>query len=71
LRGYYAEEDDAQLPPPVADDVADRILDKIAAAKRPVIYAGYGIRLSGGFEVFRRVLERLGVPIAIYWNSVV
>lgn len=70
LRGYDAEEDDAQLPPRVTEDVIEQILDQIAAAKRPVIYAGNGIRLSGGFPVFRRVAERLGVPVVTYWNSV-
>lgn len=70
LRGYDAEEDDAQLPPRVTEDVIEQILAQIAAAKRPVIYAGNGIRLSGGFPVFRRVAERLGVPVVTYWNSV-
>ncbi len=70
LRGYDAEEDDAQLPPRVTEDVIEQILDQIVAAKRPVIYAGNGIRLSGGFPVFRRVAERLGVPVVTYWNSV-
>ncbi|WWR15378.1 thiamine pyrophosphate-binding protein [Lachnospiraceae bacterium JLR.KK008] len=70
LRGYDAEEDDAQLPPRVTEDVIEQILDQIVAAKRPVIYAGNGIRISGGFPVFRRVAERLGVPVVTYWNSV-
>lgn len=70
LRGYDPLEDDKQLPPPVTDDVIDEVLERVAAAKRPVIYAGYGIRLSGGFEVFRKVVECLGVPVVTYWNSV-
>lgn len=35
-----------------------------------VIYAGGGIRLSGGYEVFRQVVDKLGVPVVTYWNSV-
>lgn len=35
-----------------------------------MIYAGGGIRLSGGYETFRRMIERLGVPVVTYWNSV-
>lgn len=73
LRGYDPQQDQEGLnllPPPVADDVIDIVLEKIAAAKRPVIYAGGGIRLSGGFEVFRKVVDKLGVPVVTYWNSV-
>ena len=70
LRGYDPAEDDAQLPPAVDEKTVDEILLKIEKAKRPVIYAGGGIRLSGGFEAFRTAVERLGVPVVTYWNSV-
>lgn len=70
LPGYDPDEDDALLPPPVKDEVADIVLKKIAEAKRPVIYAGGGIRLSGGYAEFRKAAELLGVPVVTYWNSV-
>ena len=70
LRGYDPAEDDAQLPPAVDEKTVDEILQKIEKAKRPVIYAGGGIRLSGGFSAFRTAVERLGVPVVTYWNSV-
>ncbi|MBQ7840587.1 MAG: thiamine pyrophosphate-binding protein [Lachnospiraceae bacterium] len=70
LRGYDPAEDDALLPPPVSEDVIEEILQKIAAAKRPVLYAGGGIRLSGGYEQFRKAIEKLGIPVVTYWNSV-
>lgn len=70
LPGYDPDEDDALLPPPVRDEVADIVLKKIAEAKRPVIYAGGGIRLSGGYAEFRKAAELLGVPVVTYWNSV-
>lgn len=70
LPGYDPAEDDAQLPPPVAGDTIRQVLDAVRAAKRPVIYAGGGIRLSGGYAAFRTMLEKLGVPVATYWNSV-
>ena len=70
LRGYDEGEDAAFLPPKVSRETIEIILDKIRNAKRPVIYAGGGIRLSGAFEVFRRVADKLNVPIATYWNSV-
>ena len=70
LRGYDPAEDDAKLPPPVSNATIDEILAKIAKAKRPVFHAGYGIRLSGGYDQFRSVLEKLNIPVVTYWNAV-
>ncbi len=70
LVGYDPAEDDAKLPPRVTKDIIDTVVEKIKKAKRPVIYAGGGIRLSGGYEEFRKAIEKLGVPVATYWNSV-
>lgn len=70
LRGYDPAEDDAKLPPPVKESTIDEILAKIAKAKRPVFHAGYGIRLSGGYDEFRKVLEKLNIPVVTYWNAV-
>jgi acetolactate synthase-1/2/3 large subunit len=67
LKGYTPE---YILPPPVSDDTALTILEMIKNAKRPVIYAGGGIRLSGGYAEFRKAIEKLGVPIVTYWNSI-
>lgn len=57
------------LPPKVAAETARGIIKKIKAAKRPVINAGNGIRIGGAFPVFRRVIEKLGVPVVTGWNS--
>lgn len=70
LEGYDSAEDDMLLPPEIGYDVIDAVIDKIRKAKRPVFHAGYGIRLSGGYEKFRSVLEKLNVPIVTYWNAV-
>lgn len=70
LRGYDPSEDDAELPPPVDEDTVKDVLEQIKNAKRPVIYAGGGIRLSGGYEEFKKAIKKLNVPVATYWNSV-
>ena len=69
LEGYDPAEDDAKLPPPVDDATIQAVLEKIRNAKRPVFHAGYGIRLSKGYDAFRRVLEKLNIPIVTYWNA--
>ncbi len=70
LKGYDPKDDDAKLPPEVSDATVNAIIEKIKKAKRPVLHAGYGIRLSGGYEKFRSVIEKLNIPIVTYWNAV-
>lgn len=70
LKGYDPSEDDALLPPEVDDTIIQTVLEKIRNADRPVFHAGYGIRLSGGYEYFRKVVEKLNIPVVTYWNAV-
>jgi acetolactate synthase-1/2/3 large subunit len=56
-------------PEPDADDSAtiasgvSRALDLLAAAQRPVILAGNGIRIAGAQQGFVALVQRLGVPV--------
>ena len=70
LTGYDPAEDDALLPPPVSQDLVHKVLYAISQAKRPVIHAGYGIRLSGAYDIFRSVMEKLNIPVVTYWNAI-
>ena len=70
LEGYDPAEDDAALPPAVSEETVDEIIEKIKKAKRPVFHAGYGIRLSDGYDKFREAAEKLGIPVVTYWNAV-
>ncbi len=70
LIAYDPAEDDSLLPPAVTDEVIHTVLEKIRNAKRPVFHAGYGIRLSGAYEAFRSVIEKLNIPVVTYWNAV-
>lgn len=45
------------------------ILAKVAAAKRPVVFAGGGVRLSGQHKAFIRLVEKLGIPAVTGWNA--
>lgn len=71
LRGFYPEEEGYanENPKPSKKAVAE-IIEKIRHAKRPVLYAGNGIRLSGGYEAFREAAELLGIPIVTGWDSI-
>ncbi len=46
------------------------ITEKIKTAKRPVFYGGNAIRISGGYDLFRRLVEKLQIPVVTGWNSI-
>lgn len=70
LVGYDSKDDEQLLPPSVDVNTVDTVIEKIKKAKRPVFYAGNGIRLSGAYDTFRSVIEKLNIPIVTYWNAV-
>lgn len=57
------------LTGPALVAAARAVLDRLAAAERPVIIPGSGVRISGGFDLFRKVTARLGVAIAPAFNA--
>lgn len=70
LVGYDATDDDRQLPPAVNQETIATVIDMIKNAKRPVLHPGYGVRLSGSYEYFRSVVEKLNIPVVTYWNAI-
>ena len=70
LPAYDPKEDDRLLPSSVPEETINTIIEKIRNAKRPVFHAGYGIRLSGAYDYFRSVAEKLNIPVVTYWNAV-
>jgi acetolactate synthase-1/2/3 large subunit len=53
----------------VVDESVDRLVGKLKSAKRPLILAGHGIRLSGAAHEFRRMVEAIGIPVVATWNA--
>lgn len=55
---------------PVYDvTMSEQIIEKIRNAKRPVILAGTGVRLSGAYDEFLKCLEALQIPVVTAWNA--
>lgn len=48
---------------------AAAILERIRAAKRPVVFVGSGVRLSGAHSHFLKLIEKLDVPVVTAWNA--
>ena len=45
------------------------ILEKMLTAKRPVIFVGGGIRLSGEHKAFLKLVDKLQIPVVTGWNA--
>ena len=45
------------------------IVERLRSARRPVVLAGSGVRLSGMEEAFYTLLEKLGIPAVGGWNA--
>lgn len=80
VQGAYVETDDLKGYTPESDE---RIFDKknfetlvmkaaaeMARAKRPVIYAGNGIRISGAVKLFKELVGLTGIPVVTCWDSI-
>ena len=69
LPGFDPQEVDEPWHATDLAKAAAALLDKVAMARRPVIFAGGGVRLSGQHQAFVRVVEKLGIPVVTGWNA--
>lgn len=70
LWGFQPDADLLDREHPIYDSsMTEVILQKIKEARRPIIYAGSGIRLSGAQEEFYKCIEMLGIPVVMEWNA--
>ena len=63
FEGPYTEK------PEYDQSLTDRILKKLSEAKRPVIFAGTGIRLAGAHKDFLEFVENMQIPVVTAWNA--
>lgn len=66
----YQEEKREILPSLVEEKTVQAVLTKIKEAKRPIFYAGNGIRIAGAHAIFQRVIEKLNIPVVTAWDSI-
>ncbi|MCM1244480.1 MAG: thiamine pyrophosphate-binding protein [Roseburia sp.] len=70
LRSFDPTECIDEKPVKPSKATIEKILRKIKEAKRPVINAGNGIRISGGYPEFCELVEKLNIPVVTGWNSI-
>jgi acetolactate synthase-1/2/3 large subunit len=69
LKGFDPRELDETWKKTDLSFVSKGILARIAAAKRPVVFAGGGVRISGQYGAFLRLIEKLDIPVVGGWNA--
>ncbi len=69
LRGFDPSELNESWVKKDLAQVAHDILQKIQNAKRPVIFAGGGVRLSGQHDAFLELVKKLDIPVVTGWNA--
>lgn len=69
LPGFDPAEIDEPWKKTDVNAAAAAILERLARAERPVVFAGGGVRLSGAHADFLRLVEKLGVPVVTGWNA--
>lgn len=51
------------------DQAIDSILAKLILSKRPVLFAGAGVRISGMHDQFFELIDKLKIPVVTGWNA--
>jgi acetolactate synthase I/II/III large subunit len=70
LHGFDPAELGAGRTVPVATAAdLEKCRELLASAKRPLVLAGYGVRLAGAEEEFRTFVESLNLPFVASWNA--
>lgn len=77
IQGAMIDEDNLIGDEEVEEEVDSRILEtqiteiisELKSAKRPVIVAGHGIRISQTTEIFQQLLDKINIPFVTTFNG--
>ncbi len=67
LRSFKANIETTKQP---AQKDIDEIVQKLRSAKRPVILAGHGVRISGAIGNFSKLLSNCNIPVVTTFNGI-
>lgn len=48
----------------------DTIIERLKTAKRPVLYAGNGVRIAGATNELGELAKKYGIPVVTCWDSI-
>ena len=63
LEGFNPDIEGFKLKPTFDSYLVSNVIEKIKASKRPVLYCGMGVRISGGYNNFLKLVDKLGIPV--------
>lgn len=69
LTGYDPAEEEPAPSPATWSPSLKEVLKHLQGARRPVILPGTGIRIAGAYNNFRRIVDRLKIPVATAFNA--
>ena len=69
LKGFDVSELEAKENPVYDTALTEEIFSRLQAAKRPVVFAGTGIRLGEAYDEFLQLIDKLGIPVVTAWNA--
>lgn len=70
LMGFDYTAEGYEVKPNFDKTVIPMIVEKIKHAERPILYCGQGVRLSGGYEKFLKLIDVLGIPVTTGMTTV-
>lgn len=53
----------------IDDALIETVISQIEKAKRPVFYVGAGVNVANAGEDFRKLAEKLNIPVLVHWNG--
>ncbi|WP_455155824.1 thiamine pyrophosphate-binding protein [Selenomonas noxia] len=66
LRGFVPAEEHEDVPASILAEIKERI----AAAKRPVLLAGNGVKAAGAEAALHKLREKTGIPTLLTWKTI-
>lgn len=69
LTEFHPVEASGILPPKVTVQQIDAVLEKIKAAKRPVLNVGNGIHIAGCEKLLRQTAHKLNIPVVAAFDA--
>lgn len=66
LKGFNPDQNKHYI---IAKELIDRVVSLLNKAKRPAIYAGAGVNVANASDNFRKLVEKLRIPVLIHWNG--
>ena len=65
----FTEHKESPLTGAALSGAIDLLFSKLMVAKRPVILAGGGVRISGAYSAFLELIDALNIPVVTAWNA--